>query len=228
MFIQQRVPQQLGTSGSRKWIQRLIEFHPALLTDAVRGSLGETPDWTIEWISPRQRDQWAEYRDAGTLLHLEMPQLIPDLKAFWAPGGPQWDALGNASGKQVVLVEAKTNFNELTSHCGAAEKSRVRIDAALAHTKAALGAHAEDWSREYFQYAARLAHLEFFRERGVTAWLVCLYFYGDTGVGDPQSAAEWTDRLEAMHHYLGYEGDLKSRGVINVFMSVDALAAPER
>ena len=228
MFIRQRVPQQVGSRGSLKWIQRLIELDPTRLTDAIRASIDEAPDWTVEWISPRRHDQWAEYRDAGFLLHLELPKLIPDLKAFWPPGGPQWDALGKGSQGEVVLVEAKAHFNELTSDCGAGEKSRALIEKTLAGTKQSLGAPASaDWLSQYYQYANRLAHLTFLRERGLKAWLVFLYFYGDSEMSGPMSPSEWTERLGAVHKHLGYKGDLQSRGVINVFIPVDAVATYE-
>ncbi len=221
MFIQQRVPQRVGTRGSLKSIQQLIELNPSMLTDAIRAGIGEGSEWTVEWVSPRRHDEWAEYRDAGFLLQLDLPQLIPDLKEFWPPGGPQWDGLGKASDNGVVLVEAKAHFDELTSNCGAAEKSRVRIDRALGRTKAALSAPtSSDWSSQYYQYANRLAHLEFLRDRGVKAWLVFLYFYGDSDMKGPVSPKEWKDRLDAVHQYLGYKADLLSRGVINVFMPV--------
>lgn len=42
----------------------------------------------------------------------------------------------------------------------------------------------------------------------------------------PSSAKEWKDRLDVVHKYLGYKGDLLSRGVINVFMPVEALSTP--
>ncbi len=222
MFIQQRVPQQLGSRGSLKWIQRAIEGEPALLGDAIRAAISEETDWTVEWISPRKHDQWAEYRDAGFLVHLDRRDLIPSLKSFWPPGGPQWDALGKGSGGEVILVEAKAHFAELSSDCGAGEKSRVLIDRALSRTKETLGAPASaDWSRQYYQYANRLAHMTFLREQGVKAWLVFLYFYGDSDMGGPMTASEWAERLAVVHSHLGYHGDLLAKGVVNVFLPVE-------
>jgi hypothetical protein len=72
-------------------------------------------------------------------------------------------------------------------------------------------------------YANRLAHLTFLREQGVKAWLVFVYFYGDSEMSGPTSPEEWTNRFDAVHKHLGYEGDLSSRGVVNVFIPVDAL-----
>lgn len=226
MFIKQRVPQKAGLRGSLKWIQQMIESNPALLTDEIRTAVGEKPDWTVDWVSPRRRDEWAEYRDAGFLLHLDLPQLIPDLKEFWPPGGPQWDALGKGSNGDVILVEAKAHFDELISSCGAGEKSRALIDKALARTRNTLDApESSDWSQQYYQYANRLAHLAFLRERGINAWLVFVYFYGDNDMNGPASVEEWEERLGAVQKYLGYKSDLSSKGVVNIFLPISSIAA---
>lgn len=225
MFIRQRVPQKVGARGSLKWIQRLIELKPALLTNGVREGVGEKPEWTVEWVSPRRNDEWAEYRDAGFLIQLDLPELVPALKSFWPPGGPQWDALGKGRGGTVILVEAKAHFDELTSDCGAGERSRALIEASLTRTKQSLGAPTTaDWTRHYYQYANRLAHLAFLRKQGVNTLLVFVYFYGDNDMGGPASVSEWKNRLSAVRTYLGYDGDLQSRGVINVFVSVESLS----
>ncbi len=223
MFIQQRVPQHAGGKGSLKWIQRAVDAEPALLNEAIREAIGEEPDWTVEWVSPRKHDQYAEYRDAGFLLQLDRRDLVPALKAFWPPGGPQWDALGKGSNGEVILVEAKAHFGELASDCGAGEKSRVLIDKALSRTREVFGAPASaDWSRQYYQYANRLAHVTFLREQGVNAWLVFLYFHGDSEVAGPMSALEWSRQLAPVHSHLGVRGDLLARGVVNVFLPVES------
>lgn len=227
MFFQQRVPQKVGTRGSLKWIQRLIEINPALLTDAIRASVGEQPEWTIQWVSPRKADDWAEYRDGQFLMKVSQSQHVEALATFWPAGGPQWDALGISSLKDVILVEAKAHFDELISHCGAGESSRLTIDAALAKTKAALGVPAgTEWASPYYQYANRLAHLHFLREHDVKARLVFVYFYGDSDMGGPMSAAEWKQSLIAVKTQLGIDRPIDKLGVLEIFIPVQALDTP--
>jgi hypothetical protein len=227
MFFKQRVPQDVGTRGSLKWIQRLVDTNPALLTDAIRASVGEQYDWTIDWVSPRRADDWAEYRDAQFLVKVGLPQHRDALAAFWPSGGPQWDALGISSSKDVILIEAKAHFDELTSHCGAGEGSRVLIDAALANTKTALAAAADaDWSSPYYQYANRLAHLHFLRSLGVGARLAFVYFYGDTDMKGPMSPSEWKQRLSVVKAQLTISRPLEDVGVVDIFIPVQVLDAP--
>jgi hypothetical protein len=227
MLFKQRVPQPLGSRGSLKWIQRLVEGNPALLTDALRLSFGADADWTIDWVSPRRADEWAEYRDAKFLEKLGLRDHTEALAAFWPAGGPQWDALGVSSARDVILVEAKAHFDELTSHCGAGDDSRALIDTALASTKKALGAGANaSWMSPYYQYGNRLAHLHFLRSRGVSARLVFVYFYGDVDMNGPTSSAEWQSRLSAVKTQLQIGPSLEQAGVTDVFIAVQALNAP--
>lgn len=67
MICKERNPQPDGQNGSLKWLQRLVENNPALLAGCVRAASGRMPDWTIDWVSPRQHDDWAEYRDGRAI-----------------------------------------------------------------------------------------------------------------------------------------------------------------
>jgi len=226
MFFKQRVPQEVGARGSLKWIQRLVETNPALLTDAIRAFGGDDAEWTIDWLSPRRKDDWAEYRDAQFLVKVGLPQHQEALAAFWPAGGPQWDALGLSSSKEVILVEAKAHFDELTSHCGAGKGSRVLIDAALSTTKTALGIAVDaNWLSPYYQYANRLAPIQFLQTLGVKARLAFVYFYGDTDMRGPMSPSEWKQRLATVKAQLGIVRPLADLGVLDIFIPVQALGA---
>jgi hypothetical protein len=222
----QRFPQPDGTKGSLKWIQRAVEDHPTLLVNAIRAAALRQPGWTIEWVSPRRHDEWAEYRDAGFLRQLRREDLVDELASFWPPRGPQWDALGIGSDGTIVLIEAKARIHELVSSCGALSASTRRIATALAGAKPAFSAPVTaDWLNGYYQYANRLAHLEFFRAHGVEALMVFVYFCGAAEVSGPASPEEWRPALDAMAGHLGVATDLRARGVLKVFVSVEALSA---
>lgn len=135
--------------------------------------------------------------------------------------------LGISSSKDVILVEAKAHFDELTSHCGAGEGSRAVIDAALGNTKAALGAAPDtNWSSPYYQYANRLAHLQFLRALGISTRLAFVYFYGDTDMKGPMSSSEWKQRLIPVKEQLGIGRPLEEIGVVDIFIPVQALDVP--
>ena len=68
-----------------------------------------------------------------------------------------------SSTKEHLLVEAKAHVEEIKSNCQAkSDKSKERIDAAFKEVKNSLGIVCDnDWKKEYFQFANRLATLYF-------------------------------------------------------------------
>jgi hypothetical protein len=220
-----RVRQPEGTKGSLKWIQRAVASNPNLLAAAIRDvgalQLGEQ----INWSSPRPDDGWAEYRDGDFLDRVGHPELRPALTAFWPTRGPQWDALGRGSGGTVVLVEAKSHFGELTSSCQAAPESLAVIERSLAATKTAIGTGADaDWLNGFYQYANRVAHLQFLRDHMVPAVLVFVYFTNDREMGGPRSREEWEAGLLAVHRHLGFNADSNSAGIVSIYIDTETLA----
>jgi hypothetical protein len=225
MFAE-RNPQPDGERGSLKWIQTLVENHPAMLTDAARAAADRAAEWTVEWLSPRRDDSWSEYRDTGFLTTLRLPKLVDDLEQFWPRGGPQWDALGVASDGTRVLVEAKAHVAELQSKCGAGAVSLAQIQAAMDTTKASWGVGANhDWLAPYYQYANRLAHLQFLQQRGINAMLIFVYFVGDEDMRGPTTSDEWKAALKPLYAHLGLSGEVGSRGIVNVFLPVATIAS---
>lgn len=223
-----RVKQKVGTKGSLKWIQLLIEYHPELLAHALEeaGALAEGA--VVMWASPREKDDWAEYRDAFFLRQLGLDEHADALRSFWPPNGPQWDALGRTTDGRVILVEAKAHVGELASTCSAvSEESRERIKSAFSITRTALGAQPDgDWMTGYYQYANRLAHLQFLRSRGVDAHLVFLYFTNDADMPEPHDRAGFEQAVKQAHAALGFQADHAIPYVVDVFLDVSELAKP--
>jgi hypothetical protein len=224
-MFKERNPQKTGKRGSLKWIQILLDRNPQLLTDAIR-TTGQLPStWDVRWLSPRKDDEWSEYRDNGFLIQLGLSRLIPQLEKFWPRGGPQWDALGKANDESVVLVEAKAYPGELASSCGAGAESLVLINQSLNAAKTVFGAReSSQWNQGYYQYANRLAHLDFLRRNGVNARLVFLYFCGDSEMDGPDSALAWKEKLDPIYKTLGLES-LNDPDIVSVFLNVGLLAA---
>lgn len=219
-----RVPQPAGSSGSLKWVQRLVNRYPEQLAHAVATG-GEPIDLAgVRWVSPREEDGWAEYRDDGFLRVVGQERLIDPLAKFWPKQGPQWDALGLAKDGSVLLVEAKAHVAELASTCAASPNSRTLIDAALGMTATDLDCSVTPaWTDSYYQYANRLAHLRFLQRNGVPAHLLFVYFYGDAMMNGPGSAEEWKQALRTMYEALGIRS--APAGVINAFVDVALLHA---
>jgi hypothetical protein len=191
-----RVGQPEGTRGSLKWIQRAVERAPVALTVPILGP--------VTWLSPLRDDGFAEYRDVSFLSRLGLDHLGPALEDFWPRRGPQWDALGRAD-TRVVLVEAKARLAEFaTPATQASATSRVKIEAAFAQVKKALGVAAHnDWTKDYYQYANRIAHLWWLRGNGVDAHLLFVDFLNDADVGGPSKIEAWTEAYAVAEARLG-------------------------
>jgi hypothetical protein len=216
-----RYPQAQCRKGSQRWIQEIINGDSSILDDAIR--LGR-----IDWRSPLAADAYSEYRDDAFLERLSITLPKRSLPSFWPRGGPQWDALGRAATGEVVLVEAKAHLNELYSpQMGAtAEPSVARIQLSLRETAAHLSVpDGFDWSRQFYQYANRLAHAYFLSAvNAVPAKLVFVYFIGDADMNGPNSREEWATAIHVVHHSLGLA--TIPPYVLDVFIDVRARANP--
>ncbi|MBF9034027.1 hypothetical protein HKCCE2091_07230 [Rhodobacterales bacterium HKCCE2091] len=191
-----RVVQPEGTRGSLKWIQR------AVASNSDRLRLDGFP--VVEWLSPLEDDDYAEYRDGSFLELVGAGQLRAALADFWPRRGPQWDALGRA-GDRVVLVEAKAHLSEfLSPPTQASPSSREMIEKSFDLVRADLGVRTETrWTEILFQYANRIAHLWFLRANGVPAELVFVSFLNDADMKGPERAETWNAAFAVADHALG-------------------------
>lgn len=218
-----RVKQKPGDRGSLKFMQRIVSQRPDVLNErlAARGIVTTGAD--IRWVSPREDDDWAEYRDGAFLEKLGRSDLAPALSAFWPAQGPQWDALGIA-GNTLLLVEAKAHIGELASNCAATStRSLEMIKSALDSTKRALGVTVDtDWLTGYYQLANRIAHLEFLRRHGADAQLVMLQFTGETGMPTPSTRAAFDAAFARAMEQLNISGNVP--GMTRVYVDVADIA----
>lgn len=216
-----RWTQSAATKGSQRWIQWTVNCAPHLLDQQI----GVGP---IDWRSPLVSDHYAEYRDRAFLERLEITLAKRPLEMFWPKGGPQWDALGRAESGEIVLVEAKAHLNELYSPASvASEGSLARIQLALREAASGLGvAERFDWSKQFYQYANRLAHAYFLSVlNGVPVRLVFVYFIGDVDLSGPSSWADWETAISTVHAALGLS--TIPPFVVDVFIDVRKPSAPE-
>jgi hypothetical protein len=222
-----RFPQRKAEHGSQKWLQLAVNDPPNLLDGLLLRHLpGAT---TINWKSPLDGDEFAEYRDGAFLTRIKADEAAPALKAFWPARGPQWDALAITDKGHRLIVEAKAYVGELcSSPPQAGEASREKIDEALGKTARYLGATQQAaWGQFFYQLTNRLAHLYFLRQQKIDAWLVLVNFVGDTDMHGPTSAAEWQTAYEIVWHVLGLSKSHKlSQYVIEIYPDVVGLDAP--
>ena len=218
-----RVKQKPGHRGSLKFMQRIVSQRPEIRNERL-ASQGVVPtEADIRWVSPREDDDWAEYRDGAFLEKLGRSDLAPALSAFWPAQGPQWDALGIA-GNTLLLVEAKAHIGELVSNCAAtATRSLEMIKSALDSTKRALGVPVDtDWLTGYYQLANRIAHLEFLRRHGADAQLVMLQFTGETGMPTLSTLASFDAAFARAIDQLHIRSEVL--GMIRIYVDVADIA----
>ena len=212
-----RIEQAKAAKGSQHWLLHLVETAPGRL-DAAAGF------GTLEWLSPRAEDGFAEYRDAAYLDRLGVELTTVPLDTFWPAGGPVWDGLAHASYGASILIEAKSHVSEMRSNCEATSpESRAMIEKAFAMTKAAFDVDPDiDWCTDHYQYANRLAHAYLMKElNNVPTELVFLYFVGDSEVNGPATRKEWESAVMEAQDRLGILGQLP-RYVRDVFIDVSA------
>ena len=142
------VEQGPALKGSQKWIQKLVNERPDLLTSLISTQFDLPDTDTITWLSLIAGDGYAEYQDQAflDLLNIKLPNV--SLSDFWPSRGPVWDGLGRSKTGKAFLIEAKSHISEiLSSGTGASEKSLKKIKASLNETKTFLNSSSEhDWS----------------------------------------------------------------------------------
>jgi len=219
-----RFPQSKGERGSLKWVQLLVNECPALINSSLHNACVLSHNARISWLSPIRADKFAEYRDQAFLDLLGIRLTRRPLDTFWPNRGPQWDALARIDSGEVFLVESKAHISEVLSPgTKASSKSKMLIDKSLKEVQSYLGIHPTvDWSKVFYQYTNRLAHLYLLRElNDVPAFLVFLYFVGDREMHGPSTPDEWKSATQVVRGVLGLrEGHKLSRFVLDVFIDV--------
>lgn len=220
-----RFPQAIAQRGSQKWLQILVNRRPELLERLIHERLGSQHD-RIQWVSPVEKDDYAEYRDRSFIERLDVKLEKVSLESYWPLGGPRWDALGRTEDSEVFLVEAKSHIEELISTLRARDdSSKNKIRGSLDKIRGFMnGRNDVDWASGFYQYANRLAHLYLLRElNGLRAYLVFIYFTNDPDMGR-HSEAEWKGAIRLVKSYLGIDRHRLERYVADIFVDTSILA----
>lgn len=216
-------PQGLAQKGSQKWIQKLINENPVLLNDLIIDYFELSKNTIIQWVSPKSEDDYAEYRDNAFLDILDLRLGKYALSEFWPRGGPRWDALGKSTDGRVFLIEAKSHIVEMKSPpTRSSGKSKDLIQKSLNSTKAYLNVKSDvDWSKTYFQYTNRLAHLYLLRIlNSISGFLIFVYFLNDVEMRGPKKIDEWLSEIDSAHFHLGIKRNKLSKFTADIFVDV--------
>lgn len=224
------VSQRKAEKGGQRWLQELINRHPEIINEKLRVPMGLNKVENITWLSPLEKENYIEYKDDGFIKTIGMELKERPLHTFWPDGGPNWDGLGKTSEGKIILLEAKSHSGEQLSKTHAKNsKSIDLIKRSLAATRKYFEVeNNSDWTKKYYQYANRLAHLYLLRELNqIPTWLVFLYFVNDEEMNGPKSKKEWEDAIKDIHAYLGLNPERLRSHVIDLFIDVKDIGVME-
>jgi hypothetical protein len=204
--------------GSECHLLRFLGRHREYFNKRVSAEIGADAVRWLDFHFDRTK-RWMDGERKGLDF---LPNGHPALTAwssYWPSRGnpPNWDAVGEATFQgrnEWLLLEAKAHLGELVSNCRAREgEGRLTITKALERAKNALGVSLDrDWLHQYYQFANRLAILNFLRENGVAARLLFVYFVGDNfdrlpthNAECPKDQAGWETALSDQARWLGLD-----------------------
>jgi hypothetical protein len=211
--------------GSQYWLRFAINNARPVINRELAATTEAPADEEIEWISPLPPD-FKEFQDQEFLdkLRLKLPKV--QLNQFWPRGGPVWDALARTEKERIFLIEAKAHIPEINSpESGASSPSLKQIAKSLNETRTYLDADPIiDWTRTFFQYTNRIAHLYLLRElNAIDAYLVNIYFLNDKRMNGPSTIAEWKGALALLKTHLGVTRTKLSPFMKDLFIDIEEL-----
>lgn len=181
--------------GSEWHLLRYLGYHRNTLNSEINGLIGLDD---INWLDfkfsnfNKKLRQDDEYKGLEFLDLKKHSREIDKWNKYWPKSGnvPNWDAIGyglRGSQKEWILVEAKGNLKECESNCQAKPASlgggKELIVEAFQETIKSIGSanriDPETWLEKYYQYANRLAVLDFLLKNGIQSNLLFIYFTGD-------------------------------------------------
>jgi hypothetical protein len=127
-----RITQGLEPKGSQHWLQAVAKKERDLFERAITraGIAG------VQWLSPLESDDYAEYQDDDFISLLELDLPYRSVKSFWPARGPVWDGLARSGSGSVLLIEANGNILELQTHASqASPASAVLIGRSMGEAK---------------------------------------------------------------------------------------------
>jgi len=204
--------------GSDWHMLRYLGYHRSLLTEKVLEITGgDKISWLDHNFSTKNKPLGRD-RELIGIEFIDNPKVKELWRNYWPQSGnaQNWDAVGQIYFHDKVewlLVEAKGHLGEVVSSCAAtSEKSITLIKSALAKTMEAIGIDSksvDSWLTPYYQYANRLAVLNFFEMEcipKIPARLLFIYFFGDIredSADCPQSTKRWKQINKEIHDWLG-------------------------
>lgn len=217
-----RRPRPPEARRSEHWLRVMVNEYPRVMESAIAEAFAWC-DPEIDWRSPRQDDDYAEYYDRAFLECLGITELMMPLEEFWPKSGPRWDGLARTRDRKLILVEEKAHIDEAVDFRSKASADALRrIERRLDEAKSAFHASRDAcWHAPFYQMANRLAHLYYLA--GINkqdAYLVFIDFANAPDVPQPASCEEWQGATRLAHKCLGMKDSKLARRVATIIVDL--------
>lgn len=210
------------------------------------GLLNEILDDKLEWISPREKDNYKEYQMNNSFI-LNALGIAEEVKneyftGWWPTRQPQWDGIALGKDKSLYLFEAKSRCNEIAR----ARKGKSQINNEMKYgsimTMASklfgvenIESNGDVWCYKYYQISNRIAFqqrlIEISKAHNTNfedVKMVFLNFVNDrTWEAEKQmvcSGEKWDDHYDKILRSMGVtRGMLSEHGIKLVNFDLDQL-----
>jgi len=218
--------------GSEYQLLRFLGHHRQTLDSLIlkNTKINEDLEYDMEWLDfPFPKDKNGSFDDEYKGIDFLPPKVIYQIKDnwvnYWPVGGnPQnWDAViycspivPNSTLKEKwIIVEAKAHLDEIGpgEGTGAKEASRKIIEKAFEATQKRFNIKTQNsWLEKYYQFANRLAFVNFMLDNEIECSFLNIYFINGWS-NDPQknvtSAEMWKEKIQDEYMYLGINDEAK-------------------
>lgn len=223
--------------GSEWHMLRFLGYHRNYLNQLISQETGIN---NIEWLDfpfSAINEPLKRTKEWKGLDFLEDSNVIYDWKKYWPQTGntQNWDAIGRCdiNGMQTwLLVEAKAHLGECLSSSdpkpaslgGGRETILVALKSTMKYMNVPEIISPNNWMSPYYQYANRLAVLNFLNEKGIDARFLFFGFTGDKNRSKkcPNNEQEWIKKVDDIHQHLGINKDSPLMNQVHhLFVSVN-------
>jgi hypothetical protein len=226
--------------GSEWHMLRYLGYHRHYLTEKIISEVPQLQGFKLIWkdeIFTKSNNLFEWENEFKGIDIYNSKSLNDEWIKYWPQTGnvQNWDAVAEITGKdtdEYIFVEAKAHLGEIQSSCGASIASKEIIERAMQETidyYNLKNAKVSNWLTPYYQYANRLAFLQFLQKNKINAHLLFIYFYGNkqknTSSICPTDKLGWEKELRKMYYHLGIEENKIDKSFYNrvhkIFLSTN-------
>ena len=208
--------------GSRFWMQECINNEDLL--ERLNKDILNAADLSgidlnvIEWLSPLADNNYKEYQLSQTFLCENFGLENFDF-SFWPKRGPQWDAIGIADDKTIILVEAKAHLGEWSSYLSSKNHDNTRlIKKAITEVFSDYGGDETKRTHGYYQLSNRIVFWHRFKQYNHPCVLILLNFTNDRRF-KPTSEEDFSKKCKKV--FLDLTGSVTPpEGIIPIYFNV--------